>query len=285
MLNAFTVDVEDWFHICGVDGLSPARWPTLPSRVVDTTVRVLDLLDRRGIRGTFFILGWVAERYPALVSRIQAAGHEIGSHGHLHRRVYELDPAELDRDLAAAQGALTAAGCATVQLFRAPEWSINDRSLWALDVLARRGFRVDSSMAPLRIVGNPSYPQQPYLRQTAAGAIHEVPPMVRRRFGQQLPLGGGWGLRSTKPPRVIAEIARRNRAGEPVTLWIHPWEIDPDPPRTPLPAALRFAHYFRLEGFERRLSEVLSGARFGTIGDMLDQNGQMTGRGTDAARA
>jgi polysaccharide deacetylase family protein (PEP-CTERM system associated) len=273
MINAFTVDVEDWFHICGIDALSaPARWATLPSRVVGTTLRVLDLLDRRGIRGTFFVLGWVAERYPGLVSTIRAAGHEIGSHGHLHRRVYELTPDELDRDLAAAQAALSAAGCDTARLFRAPEWSINDRSLWALDILARRGFQVDSSMAPLRIVGNPDYPQQPYLRDTAAGPIREVPPMVRRRFGQHMPFGGGWGLRYSRPTTVVSEIARRNRAGEPVTLWIHPWELDPDPPRTRLPTHKRFAHYFRLPGFERRLGEVLKGARFDTIGAMLAQD-------------
>lgn len=273
MLNAFSVDVEDWFHICGIDSLSPARWPTLPSRVVSTTLRLIDLLDRRGLRGTFFLLGWVAEQQPALVRAIRDAGHEIGSHGHLHRRVYELTPEAFDRDLARAQAAFDAAGCGPVRLFRAPEWSINDRSLWALDILARRGFLIDSSMAPLRIVGNPDYPQRPYVRQTTAGPLREVPPMVRRRFGQQMPFGGGWGLRWTRPASVLREIARRNAAGEPVTMWTHPWEVDPDPPRTALPADKRFAHYFCLAGFERRLEEVLAGARFGTIGEMLAQQG------------
>jgi len=272
VLNAFTVDVEEWFHVCGVPALGPDRWPSLPSRVAANTERLLDLLDRLDIRATFFILGYVAERHPALVARIRDAGHEVGSHGHRHQRVYELGPDGFARDLEAASQALAAAGCSDVRLFRAPEWSINDRSLWALETLARQGFTVDSSMAPLKIVGNPRYPQRPYPRATAAGPIREVPPMVTRRFGQQMPFGGGWGLRMSPPIRVLGEIARRNRAGDPVTLWVHPWEIDPDPPRVPLPADKRFAHYFRLSGFEARLAEVLKGASFATIGDMLAQD-------------
>jgi len=273
MLNAFTVDVEEWFHICGVETLTPDHWSTLPSRVVADTERLLELLARHGIRATFFVLGYVAERAPALVARIREAGHEIGSHGHWHQRVYEMTAETFAQDLDASQAALHAAGCAPARLFRAPEWSINDRNLWALDVLAQRGFRVDSSMAPMRVVGNPRYPQRPHVRATAAGAIHEVPPLVTERFRQQMPLGGGWGLRMTPPARVLREIERRNQAGDPVTLWTHPWELDPDPPRVPLPADKRFAHYFRLSGFESRLSDVLAGARFGTISDMLAEQG------------
>jgi len=269
MLNAFTVDVEEWFHICGVRRLTLDQWSLLPSRVEANTARLLDLLDRRGIRATFFVLGWIAERHPALVARIRDAGHEVGSHGYAHQRVYELGPEAFARDVDLATRALVEAGCADVRLFRAPEWSINDRSPWALDVLAKKGFTVDSSMAPLRIVGHPGYPQRPYIRATAAGPVREVPPFVTRRFGQQMPLGGGWGLRMSAPARVVAEVERRNREGDPVTLWVHPWEIDPDPPRVRLPADQRFAHYFRLAGFEARLSEVLAGARFGTISAML----------------
>jgi polysaccharide deacetylase family protein (PEP-CTERM system associated) len=276
VLNAFTVDVEEWFHVCGVPALGPERWPSLPSRVAANTERLLDLLDRLDIRATFFVLGYVAERFPALVARIRDAGHEVGSHGHRHQRVYELGPDAFARDLDAASQALAAAGCGDVRLFRAPEWSINDRSLWALETLARQGFTVDSSMAPLKIVGNPRYPQRPHPRATGAGPIREVPPMVTRRFGQQMPFGGGWGLRMSPPIRVLSEIARRNRAGDPVTLWVHPWEIDPDPPRVPLPADKRFAHYFRLAGFESRLAEVLANASFGTIGDMLAQDRHRT---------
>ena len=154
--NVLTVDVEEWFHICGVGGaLAPANWPALPSRVEHTTNRLLDLLDRVGVRATFFVLGYVAERHPRLVERIALAGHEIGTHGHMHERVYELTPATFEEDLDRSLAALAACGVRTTRGFRAPEWSINDKSLWALQVLARKGFRYDSSMAPMRLVGNP----------------------------------------------------------------------------------------------------------------------------------
>lgn len=271
MTNALTVDVEEWFHVCGVGGpLAPTNWPELPSRVVETTRRVLDLLDRTGARATFFVLGWVAERHPELVLAIQDAGHEIGSHGHTHTRVYELTPQAFADDLAASLHALAEAGARSVLGFRAPEWSINDRSLWALEILARHGFRFDSSMTPLRLIGNPSYPQAPHRRSTSAGDLMEFPPLVGRRLGQNIPLGGGWGLRMSRAHTVLHEIDARNRAGRPVALFLHPWELDPEPPRIRLPLGLRFAHYFRLHGFERRLEDVLRGATFSTMSDVLE---------------
>jgi polysaccharide deacetylase family protein (PEP-CTERM system associated) len=266
--NFLTIDVEEWFHVCGVDGpLRAERWPALPSRVEFTTDITLELLARHHVTATFFVLGWVAERHPLLVARIRSAGHEIASHGWSHRRVYELDEASFEADLARATGALEAAGAPAPIGFRAPEWSINDRSLWALPVLARLGFRYDSSMTPLRLVGNPHYPQDPHRRETPGGSLLEIPPMVGRRFGQHIPLGGGWGLRMSRPATVIREIARRNRRGEPATLFVHPWELDPQPPRVTLPWALRFSHYYRLSGFGERLNEIVASAPFGPIGD------------------
>jgi polysaccharide deacetylase family protein (PEP-CTERM system associated) len=270
VINAFTVDVEEWFHVCGVPALAePAAWETLESRVEADTLRTLDLLDRCGVRATCFVVGWVAERHPRLVERIGAAGHEIGSHGQWHRRVYELDADEFTRDLRRASAALTAAGAPPVRLFRAPEWSINGRAPWALERLAGEGFAVDSSRAPLRVVGDPMYPDTPHRIETARGTIVEVPPAVERRLGQRTPFGGGWGLRLARPGRVVREIARRNGRGEPVTCWIHPWELDPDPPRMSLPAGKAFAHYFRLSGWTRRLEAILRGAPFGTMSEML----------------
>jgi polysaccharide deacetylase family protein (PEP-CTERM system associated) len=267
--NCLTVDVEEWFHVCDAEGLSFERWDTLPSRVVDTTRDVLELLDACGVRGTFFVLGWIAVRYPTLVEEIVRAGHEVGSHGHLHQRVYELTPESFTRDLEAARAALAAAGVQNVRGYRAPEWSINDRSLWALDALARAGFRFDSSMAPMRIVGDPDYPTKPHARSTACGDVLEFPPLVDRRFGQNMPLGLGWGLRMTAPSRVIRVIEDRNSRGIPVALAVHPWEIDPDPPRVKLRPATSFAHYFRLNGFRGRLERILRGAAFAPMGEVL----------------
>jgi polysaccharide deacetylase family protein (PEP-CTERM system associated) len=269
MRNCLTVDVEEWFHICDTDGpLAFDRWEGLPSRVVDTTRDLLDLLDACGIRGTFFVLGWIAARYPALVGEIVDAGHEVGSHGHLHQRVYELTPKSFTRDLEAGCAALAAAGAQNIRGYRAPEWSINDRSLWALEVLARAGFTFDSSMAPMRIVGDPDYPKQPHARLTSCGSVMEFPPLVDRRFGQNMPMIG-WGLRMTAPDRVIRIIEDRNARGIPVALAVHPWEIDPDPPRVKLPPAQKFAHYFRLDGFRRRLELILRGATFAPMGAVL----------------
>ena len=270
MINAFTIDVEEWFHVCGVPAVAePSSWDRLESRVVDDTQRTLDLLDRCGVRATCFVVGWVAERHPGLVARIRDAGHEIGSHGQWHRRVYELDPDEFTRDLRLCSAALTAAGAPPVTQFRAPEWSINGRAPWALERLVAERFTVDSSRAPLRVVGDPMYPQTPHLIETPHGAIVEVPPAVERRLGQQTPFGGGWGLRLARPGRALREIARRNARGEPVTCWIHPWELDPRPPRMRFPSGVAFAHYFRLSGWMSRLETILRGAPFGTMSEML----------------
>jgi polysaccharide deacetylase family protein (PEP-CTERM system associated) len=265
LLNSLTVDVEEWFHICGVPTLRPEAWPRLPSRVEQTTRLLLDELDAAGITATFFIVGWVAERYPGLVGSILEAGHHVGSHSFWHRRVYDLDRVAFADDLHASVLSLGAAGASAITAFRAPEWSINHRSEWALEVLVQQGFTVDASMAPLRIVGDVSYPRGPYVRSTRLGPIVEVPPLVADRFGHVMPMGWGWGLRMSQPARVLKEIERANAAGRPAVLTIHPWELDPDPPRVPLPAGLRFAHYFRLGGFLGRLRTILRGGAFGPL--------------------
>ena len=267
--NALTVDVEEWFHICGVGGpLAPDHWPALPSRVVHTTRLLLDDLDAAAVRATFFVLGWVADRHPQLVSDILAAGHDVGSHGHGHARAYDLGAAGFRDDLTRSLTSLRRAGAGRIAGFRAPEWSINDRSMWALDVLAREGVTVDASMAPLKIVGRTDYPRWPHIRATAAGPILEVPPLVADRFGQVMPMGWGWGLRMSSPRRILRTIARINRAGHPAVLMVHPWELDPDPPRVRLPARQWFAHYFRLDGFRARFRETLKGLDAGALADL-----------------
>jgi polysaccharide deacetylase family protein (PEP-CTERM system associated) len=267
--NAFTVDVEEWFHVCGAGGpIAPEHWDALPSRVVPTTRIVLDELERAGARGTFFVLGWVAERHPELVAEIVERGHEIGSHGHAHARAYDLGPAAFVEDVRRSVRALGAAGATEVTVFRAPEWSINDRAPWGLDALVREGFRADASMAPVRMVGSVCYPRRPHVRRTEAGSILELPPLVADRFGQVMPIGWGWGLRMSSAARVLRAIEHVNASGAPAVLMVHPWELDPDPPRAPMPPLLRFAHYFRLAGFGDRLRDVLRGADFGALREL-----------------
>jgi len=271
VLNALTVDVEEWFHVCGVPSLEPAVWDRLPSRVELTTRLILDLCDRTDTRATFFVLGWIAERWPHLVAEIRSAGHQIGSHGHAHARAYDLGARGFAEDLRASITAIAAAGPRPA-CFRAPEWSINGRSLWALEALAREGMTVDASMAPVRIVGDVRFPRTPHVRTTAAGSLTEVPPLVTDRFGQVMPIGWGWALRSSAPSAVLRTIEKTNQAGAPAVLTVHPWEIDPDPPRVALPLRLRFAHYYRLGGFSSRLRQILEGARFGSIDASLSSS-------------
>jgi polysaccharide deacetylase family protein (PEP-CTERM system associated) len=264
-MNVFTVDVEEWFHVCGPAAIPPDQWAALPARVMPTTVRVLDLLDRAGVQATFFVVGWIAERYPQLISRIASAGHEIGSHSQLHRRVYDLTRDQFASDLAASIAAIESSGAPRPRAFRAPEWSINDAAPWGLDELAQQRFDIDASMAPLKIVGRVDYRRDPHLRHTTAGPIVEVPPLVADRFGQVMPLGWGWGLRMSSPRRVLNAISAANAAGHPAVLTVHPWELDPEPPRLSLPLSQRFAHYFRLDGFEARLKEIVTAAPFSTL--------------------
>ena len=266
--NLFTVDLEEWFHVCGVGGsLAPENWDRLPARVEPTTHALLEMLDRRHVRAAFFVVGWVAERYPDLIEAVRAAGHDIGSHGYHHERAYDLGPHAFRDDFRRSVRALAAAGIDRVTIFRAPEWSINGRSLWALEALVEEGVEIDASMAPIGLVGDPRYPRYPHIRQTAAGPITEVPPLVTDWIGLVRPMGWGWGLRMSSPLRVLRTIDAVNRAGIAAALTVHPWELDPDPPRVRLPASLQFAHYFRLRGFAKRLDHVLRSATFGRIGD------------------
>jgi polysaccharide deacetylase family protein (PEP-CTERM system associated) len=269
-VNLFTVDLEEWFHVCGAGGeLAPEHWDQLPSRVELTTERLLDLLDRVQVTATFFVVGWVAERHPRLIEDVKRAGHTIGSHSYSHTRAYELGQERFRDDLRRSVRALADVGVPDVVCYRAPEWSINNRSLWALDELVQERFRIDASMAPLKMVGDTSFPRAPHQRATANGVLLEVPPLVADRFGQVMPMGWGWGLRMSSPSRVLRTIHAANAKGHGAVLTVHPWEIDPEPPRVRLGPRLHFAHYFRLGGFLDRLREVLSQASFGRIEELL----------------
>lgn len=257
-MNAFTVDLEDWFHICGVGGdLTADNWDHLPSRVDTTTRWLLDELDHAGVSATWFVLGWIAERHPRLVEDVQRAGHTLGSHGHTHTRVFELTPAAFGDELLRSRQTIESISGIPLTAFRAPEWSLNTRVPWAFDTLRQAGFDLDASMAPLRIVGQVDYPRLPHVRAAGQGSLIEVPPFVTDRYGHVMPMGWGWGLRMSGPARVAREIAAANQQGRPAVLTVHPWEIDTEPPRRRLPARQHFAHYFRIGGFADRLREIL----------------------------
>ncbi len=269
-VNIMTVDLEEWFHICGAQrGLPREDWDRLPSRVTDDTFDLLALLDRHAAKATFFVLGWVAERRPELVREIARRGHEIASHGYFHQRVYTLTPHRFEHDLLRSLEILTPLSSRPIQGFRAPEWSIRDDSLWALPVLARAGLRYDASMAPLPIIGNPGYPTAIHVRETPNGPLIEVPPLVGVTPLVHLPLGGGWGLRTFPAPLIQAAIRRCHRRSGPAVLFIHPRDMGRHYPRTAVPWYKRFVVAGGRRPARSVLVRLLTDYRFTTIADYL----------------
>lgn len=281
VVSAITVDVEDYFQVSGFESVVPRdRWHAYPSRVEQNTQRLLALFQEAGVRGTFFVLGWTAERYPALVRRIQQAGHELGCHSYAHRLVYSLTPEEFRRDTRRAAAAVEDASGAKVQGYRAPSFSITRKSLWALDILAEEGFRYDSSIYPILRdrYGIPGAPRHPFPVRVAAGtrgtaSLLEVPPSTVRCLGVNLPVGGGGYLRLFPAPlfrRALARLIEGER--RPAVLYVHPWELDPDQPRIRAGSRLsRFRQYVNLDRTAPRLRALLARWPFAPLCEVLDR--------------
>jgi len=271
MKNILTVDVEDWFHICGVDDLIPeASWPSLESRVEAGTQKILDLFSAKQVRATFFVLGYIAEQHPGLVRRIYAASHEIATHGFSHRQVYTMTPDEFRRDLVRSAAAISAVTGAPVNGYRAPEWSIRDDSLWALNILQEQGFQYDSSMAPLPIIGNQKYSRFPVCFRFDRGQFWEIPPLTADLPLLNMPLGGGWGLRTFPYACISSAIRTLNGQGHPALVYLHPREFDDDCPRIKLPFIKQLVLRGGLTKTEKRLCRLLDDFEFGPIASFLE---------------
>jgi polysaccharide deacetylase family protein (PEP-CTERM system associated) len=274
MLNAFTVDVEDYYHVSVFDGLIPRRqWTSLESRVERNTEKVLALLDRHRVRGTFFVLGVVADRHPHLVRRIAEAGHELASHGYAHRLVYDQTYAAFFADVSRARSLLEDAAGVRVSGFRAPSYSITPRSLWAFDALIEAGYRYDASVYPIRHdrYGIPVSARDIYPIERAGGTLVEVPGSAVRLCGVNLPVGGGGYFRLLPYWWTRWGLRRINKAEQrPSVFYIHPWELDPDQPRLPAGAVGRFRHYHNLHRTEARLARLLGDFEFGTMAEMIE---------------
>jgi polysaccharide deacetylase family protein (PEP-CTERM system associated) len=274
--NAFTVDVEDYFHVSAFERtICRSSWGSFESRVVVNTQRLLDLLAKHNVVGTFFILGWVAERFPSLVRQIAAEGHEVGSHSYWHRLVYETTPAEFREDLRRSIGVIEDAAGIRVNRYRAPSFSITQRSLWALEILVDEGIEVDSSIFPVRHdrYGIPGARQTIHVLNTSAGRLIEFPPSVAR-FGRfTLPVGGGGYFRLYSYPMTRTLLDRINSAEQrPFMFYVHPWEIDPDQPRLRAGSSIsRFRHYVNLSVTERKLDRLLNDFSFGPMQSALRQ--------------
>jgi polysaccharide deacetylase family protein (PEP-CTERM system associated) len=269
MLNALTIDVEEYFHPNAMDGVvEPSQWDALPHRVDGNTRRVLDVLAALDVRATFFVLGWVAERWPGLVRDIASRGHEIACHGYAHRLAYRLGPERFRADVERARKLLQDLTGGPVPGFRAASYSIVEESLWALDVLIDLGFAYDSSIFPIRhdIYGIPAFSRLPIRVERPAGTILEIPASTLRLLGRNWPAAGGGYFRLA--PYWLTRLALRHlnrREGVPAMVYLHPWELDPDQPRLRAGALTRLRQYANLRATEPRLRRLLADFRFAPI--------------------
>ena len=272
-LHHFTVDVEEWFQVSALEAAVPrSRWPDFESRVCASVELILDLLEARGFRGTFFILGIVAESHPDLVRRIASGGHEVASHGWAHRRVTTLTRREFQDSVRRTRLLLQELSGQEVPGYRAPSFSITRDREWALDVLIEEGHRYDSSLFPTRRpgYGHPDAPTRATWLERPAGQILEIPPMVLQTLGMRIPASGGAYFRLLPYGLVRSALRQRERLGEAGTFYIHPWELDPDQPRVRVPTLTRIRHYGGLSRTRTRLERLLDEFRFGPMADTLE---------------
>jgi polysaccharide deacetylase family protein (PEP-CTERM system associated) len=271
MLNALTIDVEEYFHPAEIQAsVGAEQWETLPSRVEDQVLQVLELLAQNQVQATFFVLGWVAERHPRCVRAITAAGHEIGCHSYAHQLVYDLTPAGFRRDTLRAIHSIEDACGVSPWIYRAPSYSITGKSLWALETLIECGFSHDSSIYPISHdrYGIPGFERHAHTIHTPSGPIHEIPAAtVRISRNKIMPVGGGAYLRLLPYRYTSAGLRRLNRDEEkPACIYFHPWEIDPDQPKLASGTIARLRTYTGMKGMARKLNRLMSDFHFSTIG-------------------
>ncbi|HEX2661455.1 MAG TPA: XrtA system polysaccharide deacetylase [Candidatus Acidoferrum sp.] len=265
--NCITVDVEDYFHTEAMAGtVRPDQWDQFPSRVEHNTRRIFELFQSHNVRGTFFFLGWVAERFPGLVREAVQLGHEIGCHSYWHRLVYRLTPEQFREDTERAKGAIEEAAGKRVLGYRAPSFSMVKGTEWAMEILGNLGFCYDSSIFPIKhdLYGNASAPRIPHL--IADGRLIEFPVAALAVASHNFPVGGGgyfrilpyaytrWGLRRLNGREKLRSV-----------IYIHPWELDPEQPQLAAPARSRFRQYTGLQTTARKLERLLRDFHFAPI--------------------
>ena len=273
VVNAFSVDVEDYFHAEAFRHIvDPSDWDSMDQRVEPNTRRLLELLNGFGVKGTFFVLGWVAERRPGLVSDIHAGGHEVGIHGYDHRPITAMTPARFREDLRRAKGIVEDATGHAVLGYRAPTYSVVKDTLWALDVMIEEGLRYDSSIFPIvhDRYGIPDAERFPWIEERDGDRLVEFPISTIRLLGRNLPFVGGGYLRLL-PMSYVRWGMRRvtGRERRPALVYVHPWEIDPDQPVLDVGRLARIRHYGGLARVEHRLRRLLREFRFDTVRSVL----------------
>jgi len=269
VLNGMSVDVEDWFQVGAFEKvIARGEWDGLERRVEANCDRVLELFDEAGIKATFFTLGWVAERHPQMMRRIAAQGHEIASHGWDHKRVFTMGEAAFAEDIARARAVLEDTSRSAVTGYRAPSFSIDARTPWAHEVLARHGYAYSSSVAPI-VHDHYGWREAPRFafRPVAGSPLVEVPVTTVELAGRRMAAGGGGFFRLL--PYAVSHwaVTRVNRHdGRPAAFYFHPWEVDPGQPRrTDAPLRSRFRHYTNLSAMAGKLQRLLGAFQWGRM--------------------
>ncbi len=281
MQNALSIDVEEWWHILNLPSSPPREtWESLPATVEPNTRKLLELLDECGTRATFFVLGWVARRHPALVRSIQAAGHEVACHGDTHELCFEQGEQAFEADLRKARKTLEDLTGEAILGYRAPGFSILEDTKWAFEVIHRVGFRYDSSVFPARRQhgGMSGAPREPYSIPLANGErLAEFPMTVAQWGPARIAFAGGGYLRLFPYALIRAGVQRANRAGRPACVYVHPREIDPGHPRMQMSRARRFRSYTNLRSTEPKLRRLLRDFRFAPLASVLRDRGLLAG--------
>jgi polysaccharide deacetylase family protein (PEP-CTERM system associated) len=275
--NALTVDVEDYFHVSAfANSIDRDDWGEQALRVEANTQRLLELFDSAGVKATFFVLGWVAERCPGIVRAIADRGHEVACHGFSHQLVYNQTPEEFREETIRSKQLLEEIAQAPVRGYRAASYSITKDSMWALDILAEAGFEYDSSIFPVRHdrYGIPGAREEPHVLRTSKGSgLIEFPLSVAKVLGYNLPIAGGGYFRLYPYWLTKAGLKQVNSRKLPFMFYLHPWEIDPDQPRINGSALSRFRHYNNLEKCESRLISLMRDFDFTTSWEVLKDQG------------
>ena len=274
MLNALTFDIEDYFQVEAFkQHIRYEEWPHYPIRVADNTRKIVEILDERGVKATFFMLGWVAERCPEMVKALAASGHEIASHGYAHQMVSKQTQQEFEADLIKSLEILEPLAGTKIIGYRAPTYSIIKDSFWALDILAKCGMKYDSSIFPIRHdrYGVPEAPRFPYQIYEQNGQNMIEFPISTVRVGKwNLPIAGGGYMRLLPYAVMKFGLRRVNREGQPAIVYLHPWELDPHQPRIPnIRATTRFRHYVNLHATADKLRSLIRDFEFAPVREVL----------------
>ncbi len=272
MLNALTIDVEEWFCVSNFDGvIRREEWADQESRLEAPIRTILDLLDRHGVKATFFVLGWIAERHRGLIREIHDRGHEVGSHGYEHRLAHGLSPAEFREDLCRSIEVLARATGAECRGYRAPSFSLRREMSWAWDALYSAGIRYDSSIFPVLHdrYGEPDAPRFPFAIRSGEGQIVEFPLSTVTALSWNIPVAGGGYFRLYPLALTRWALKRINREGHPAVVYLHPWEFDPDHPTPRASRAAVLRHRIGLRSVLPRLDRLLGDLRFGPMGEIV----------------